>query len=499
MKLPVQKRIFWDTLLIVIINICFIFSLDYKGTNGLCLATYFINGLVILTFMVNALRKSSFSIELVYWLFMYFFMFFSPLIQYTYGEFPWHHERFSNGILLAVNLSVLVWNLIFALIMNMKRKCKKDENVVEMSAAEQAEVQDVLIEKATDEKVNFQVSELLCKGLAIFGIILAAGYLIMNGVGVLGASRDTRADLFPASSSAIGTLVNKCLEAALTFSATISFYYAKQTKEKKYFILSLIAVAICLFPTSLARYMMVVVYGSILVTCFKPLKKGSLFFWGLILAFLIAFPALNVFRYAELGAVNIFETIANIFKNFYEGYLEGHYDAYSMLCSIIKYIDLHGITFGKQLLGCILFFVPRAIWPTKPIGSGAMVAEELGYSFANLSCPLIAEFVINFGYIGVVIGSVLFAVIARKSDDLYTSSKRGMFLECFYPVGVMFLFFILRGDLMSSFSYFVAFFAVYYAGTKVNQYIIKRKEGNGKDERDEGINIINYWRNRILR
>jgi len=31
------------------------------------------------------------------------------------------------------------------------------------------------------------------------------------------------------------------------------------------------------------------------------------------------------------------------------------------------------ITYERQLLGALLFWVPRSIWPNKPIGSGAFV------------------------------------------------------------------------------------------------------------------------------
>jgi len=462
MGVSIQKRVLLDFAVITFITILFVFSLDYTDANAFCLFTFFLNGIVILFFMANALNKASFSIELVYWLFMYFFMFFAPLIQYTYEYYPWYYQRFADDVLITANVSILVWNLIIAFITNSggRYHISEEKNVYK------------------DDDVDFQVSDIVCKVLTVLVLLIAVRYFLVNGTAIFNASRDTGADLFASDESSIGALLNKGMAAILTFSATLSFYYGKQTKEWMYFIISMFAVIICLFPTSIARYMMAVVYGSILITAMKSMKKGSLFFWGFTLAFLIIFPAMDVFRYLGLDRVDILGTIISVIKNFFEGYLEAHYDAYSMFCSVIRYKDFYGLTIGRQMLGCLLFFVPRKIWPTKPIGSGALVAYTMRYSFINVSCPLIAEFVINFGYIGVLMGSIILGIIIKKSDDAYASEHKSMFTHCFYPAGAMFLFFILRGDFLSSFSYFVAFFAVYFAGVKANEFVIERFRKN---------------------
>jgi hypothetical protein len=58
----------------------------------------------------------------------------------------------------------------------------------------------------------------------------------------------------------------------------------------------------------------------------------------------------------------------------------------------IKYSEIESITYGRQLVGALLFFVPSSLWPNKPIGSGTLVAENMlmtRYSFwyTNISMP----------------------------------------------------------------------------------------------------------------
>lgn len=69
------------------------------------------------------------------------------------------------------------------------------------------------------------------------------------------------------------------------------------------------------------------------------------------------------------------------------------------MAKAVEYIAENGTTNGRQLLGCFLFFIPRTIWKTKPIGSGALVAEIIGQEHTNISMPFIGEGLINFGFL----------------------------------------------------------------------------------------------------
>ncbi len=133
-----------------------------------------------------------------------------------------------------------------------------------------------------------------------------------------------------------------------------------------------------------------------------------------------------------------------------------------MLVRTIIYVNFHGITWGNQLLGSLLFFIPRKFWPQKPIGSGHTIATDLGWDFTNVSCPYIGEGYINFGILGVILFAITLAVLTKFGDvaykkSVYSNSKEITIIELVYPFSIGFLFFILRGDLLSSLSYYIGF------------------------------------------
>lgn len=465
MKTLIKKRNVWDAYLIVFITVAFGFSLNYSGTDFFCVLTFFINGITSIVFMLLALRRSGVSTELVYWIFMYFFMFFAPLIQYTKGNFPWIYTSFSHNVIVTANITILVWNVIFAVITNILRVRKKYDVPIKQNDDD-------------DELDNASaVSPVLCNVITAISFLIAIAYFASNGLSVFGASRTSGALLFSSDESSITMLLNKCMTALIHGTVVYTWFYMKQTGRRLNFVISIICLLICLFPTRLARYLAAVVYGGLILTFFKFVRRRSTFLWGFTAMFLIAFPLLGVFRRLTLSEVDLLKTVEGLFTNFFDTYTEGNYDAYAMLCSVVRYIILHGVTFGWQLLGCLLFFVPRAFWPTKPIGSGITVANYLGYPFDNVSCPLPAEFLINFGYVGVIFGAAATGVLINYIDTTYRSGKYGMFFRTMYPIVVMFIFFVLRGDLLSSFSYFMAYFFVFFLLSYINGKLTSVRAG----------------------
>jgi hypothetical protein len=85
---------------------------------------------------------------------------------------------------------------------------------------------------------------------------------------------------------------------------------------------------------------------------------------------------------------------------------QGHFDSYQMFMRVIS-DDI--ITYGKQLLTTVLFFVPRALWPGKSVGSGHFVSGLSRLSFSNISMNFFGEGYINFGYFGIMLFILLIA------------------------------------------------------------------------------------------
>ena len=69
----------------------------------------------------------------------------------------------------------------------------------------------------------------------------------------------------------------------------------------------------------------------------------------------------------------------------------------------------------------LLAFVPRAIWPEKPVfaGSGDLVSKYTGMQFSegtSVGIGQVMEFYINFGTAGVIVGFLIMGIIVTFID-----------------------------------------------------------------------------------
>jgi hypothetical protein len=136
----------------------------------------------------------------------------------------------------------------------------------------------------------------------------------------------------------------------------------------------------------------------------------------------------------------------------YSFLLSGHFDAFQNFSRIIS---IGFVSYGVQLLGVFLFFVPRALWPEKPIGTGHQLAENANYSFSNISATWYAEGWANFGFTGALLFSIFIGFLMAKLDKSVWSGKAGDFMKIFYMFLLGYIFFLLRGDLLSAFAYII--------------------------------------------
>ncbi len=191
----------------------------------------------------------------------------------------------------------------------------------------------------------------------------------------------------------------------------------------------------------------------------RYLRSGWPFVISLVGGLLLLFPFLSTLRTStSLGEA---ATYAGGFELLGSSLATGDFDAYSMVGYTARYVEAGpGIAFGRQLLGVLLFFVPRSLWPDKPIGSGATVAMEEGLIFDNVSSSPIAEGLINFGWAGVVLFAVFLCIAFALLDSAFWSTKgegEGTLLCLIYPFYVGFAFFLMRGDLLSATAFIVGF------------------------------------------
>jgi len=206
------------------------------------------------------------------------------------------------------------------------------------------------------------------------------------------------------------------------------------------------------FPTGIARFLVGIVYGALVLILFNRYLSSRNVGYLLILGLFFVFPFLDNFRFFN----------GDIRLNYSSSYFfEGHFDAYFNLAKTIN-VD---ITYGQQLLGSLLFFIPRALWQNKPINSGSYVANQLNMAWDNISMPYVAEGYLNFGYFGVMIFAIIMSLIFMELDSYVKFRSPLVFLS----VGI--IIFMLRGSFMSAYAYG---FGLYTAYKVVAKFVLKR-------------------------
>jgi hypothetical protein len=177
-------------------------------------------------------------------------------------------------------------------------------------------------------------------------------------------------------------------------------------------------------------------------------KRMLLLVGGMVLIF----PAITIFTHNHQQSIGDV-TLTQVSDRLMDHYFSINYDSWANIYTAIEIAGAHGVQWGHQLLGSLLFFVPSGIWSGKPLATGIYLANYLSvnYSmwFTNLSAPLIAEGYLDFGFVGVILyaGAAAFAVTLLNKVAL-RSSKWVSYPLAVY--GAVLLMIVLRGSLMIS-------------------------------------------------
>lgn len=204
-------------------------------------------------------------------------------------------------------------------------------------------------------------------------------------------------------------------------------------------------------PTGIARFQAASLYIPFIIVFTKIWERPYIMQLTLLSGLFVILPFLEKFRKFDLNNFS-FSINFHFLKN-------STFDAYQ---NFARAIELDFISYGKQLAGSIFFFIPRSIWIEKPKGSGRMLIENynLEYLNTNIAMPLMAEGYINFGIIGLVIfmifAGLLFGNLDRVAWKIKKMKQNCIFLYYYYFLfGLM--FFLMRGELISSFSFLIIF------------------------------------------
>lgn len=264
------------------------------------------------------------------------------------------------------------------------------------------------------------------------------------------------------------------------------YYFIIEYKEKKskkilfYLIIWFIILIICKNPFTDKRNGIGPIYLSIFLFIILKKYNARNFLIYISVIFIIGLPITAVITNTKLGLNEVISNFSKYFNSdqILKQFYELHFDAYSNLNVAIEYVKIYGVSFGKQLIGAFLFFIPRELWVGKPLNSGMLTGNYLidnyGFFYNNLSSPITAEAYFNGGLVGIII----FAFIFSKWSKLvyrWLSSNSYYTLVAWYMT--IHLFFLMRGDLMNGIAYLMGpICAIYFLPLgieRVRKFFIK--------------------------
>lgn len=464
MKVSIKRII--ATLIIIVLILIIIPKEGYSNFSLFEILLFLLITIICINDISNELSNHSYSLNMIHYIFILFFYVFAPVVQIYFDYRPW-------GLYLDLEhveytLSLIVLWLIFYKIANVVQKKIK-----------------------TNQKNKNSIIVKIPIGFMIFITILSIGcsaYLISK-VGLTSLfSRATSGIKFDSSNGeAQGLIINSFIKITILYSTVISYVYIALNKKGYLFlIINVLLLLITHFPTGISRNSAGIIYlGLIIIFHYiniEKFKNKMYYFLIFIVGFTIIFPAISTFRNNTWEEADFGNEINEVIKNITYNYKSADYDAFSMIIQTEKYIDKNDIKYGKQLIGNLLFFVPRKIWESKPTGSGYTIFSDLNYSFKNVSCPLLAEGLINFGIIGVILYAFITGYIVSLLDQKYWNimnkqNNKFDYLTLLYPFLLPSFFFMLRGDFLSTYSYMFSYIFIFYLYTKIITINSNNKEG----------------------
>lgn len=430
--------------------------------NIVVLALFFINGLLGIVSLAMAASKAPFSLVQVHWLFYVTFFVIAPFSQYLYGYSCWGYAL-SMDSYTCTNLLVLLWGSAFALA---------------SSRTDHASWHNIW--NGFHDRLYGSLPRVSRAAVAVsLAISVTCLVFVIACVGF--ENLFSRSSYSTGLDKTLSLLFDKVIRSAPVFCFVIVLVYYKQSARG--FALLILAFGLALvadFPFGMPRYNAAAVYGGLLLLTWRPLmERRGLFTLLFLIAFLLLFPAINVFRTEDLSLGLFISALGDALAGLPHGFCAGDYDAYSMLARAVDYVAVNGCTLGTQLLTALLFFVPRAWWAGKSVGSGQFIAEAQGQKYTNLSCPMPGEGYMNFGIVGLLAFAVVFGVLCRKLDSQFAFGAGES--RIFYPFVCMMFFFIMRGDLLSSWAYTVGFAATFAVLWCLVMYLSPQKKGLDRD------------------
>ena len=416
--------------------------------------SFFISFLIItlITYYHLFIEKEYSPFISAYIVFNYLFFLLAPIIQI--GSFTETNNRFATRMIYDVGLSlktnglIILFNLIFfSSYVFFKKKYK---NKI-----------DKIIAPKNEKNLPLTI-------LTLFVISIAVLYFSMDFM----MDELSRPNWLKSTYSVFELLVQKKVLFMIPLAIIVLCYqfYKNQSKINNntliiFFILLGSFLLLLWFknPLTEKRNALGPIYIALIFLFYpKVLNSNVKITSFLFFAMILLFPLFQIFTHIDYSFEAIINNPSLLTKEFTDSKFATtfntlNYDAFSNISATIEYVSINGFSYGFQLLSGLLFFVPRAIWSSKPTSTGELVGDfiidKYDFNFNNLSNPLVSEGYINFGIFGVILLSLVLAfVMVKLLVWLKRPDQLKKIIAFYFAIHLLFL---LRGDFTNGYAYFI--------------------------------------------
>lgn len=473
--------------MLFLIGVIIITSNGAVQFHPLAALTFLINITLFMAQLLRSINQHAFSFDMMHWLFCLFFLGYAPFLQHITDTYSWD-LRPTLWEVVCANLVYTLWSVCYLAARDFRRIPALRDAAQRLQAWMQPAMEKLRswmpdwdakartlarrldsLTRSGKSRDNSRLSayrntSLKTKllDLLLLGAVVCAVFDLAF-VGVLAQISRSTAEL-DTGNVALNLILNHGVNNLLLFVAVVFITEAKKARKlTKRTVIALLCLVLACFPTGLSRNMMASFYAGLLIVTFDISRRGRWFSWVIIGGLVLIFPAVEVFRrIITLQQDNLMDLVTSSFT---ASYLQGHFDSHQMFITVARYVEQFGLSWGKQLLGALLFFMPRSLWPGKPEGTGhsAILALDQFY-FSNVSANPATEGYVNFGIPGVILFAFMIGFAVSWLDKAFWKAKSGTqslsLMQFIYPFSMFMFFFMMRGDLMSSWAYSFAQFVV---------------------------------------
>ena len=125
----------------------------------------------------------------------------------------------------------------------------------------------------------------------------------------------------------------------------------------------------------------------------------------------------------------------------------GSFDAFPQISNGLYALSKGAFPLFNQILGSIFFYIPRSIWPNKPLDTGIVVAQFHGLAFQNLSAPWVLELFVNGRYPILIVGVVIVVrYLFRQESHAGPVSFQSVYIIIMFGL----LLILMRGSLLQA-------------------------------------------------